>query len=212
MSVNVGWTYKFTFTNDFVDLDGVYSVVKIYTYDELINDGIDLVDGLYTKVGKTGDDLELDVHLYRDEDIYKLVNPDNIEIVYYVPAPILANTPNPNIKKYPKLVIGINLGIYNDETELNYIKDTLHELLASTLGLVDPPKVFSVNNVWLTEEEYDNIVEIRKSTATDVVNYFSENIKLRNTISKQNSTIEYLQSVIQNLNQCHCDNQQEYPA
>ena len=210
MSVNVGWTYKFTFTNDFSSLNGVYSVVKIYTYDELINDGIDLNDGLYAHVGKTSEQLDSDVGLYRNEDIYKLVNPDDSAVVYYAPAPILMTIPDPNIAKYSKLVLGVNLGIFDNQEQLASVISTLQEILSKTVGIVETPQLFSVGHKWLTPDEYATIEAERITASREVVNYFSETQKLLETVSKQQTQISVLSNHIKNLSECLC-NQTVYP-
>ncbi len=205
MSVNVGWTYKFTFTNDFSSLNGVYSVVKIYTYDELINDGVDLNEGLYAHVGKTADNLDADVHLYRNEDIYKLVNPDDSTVVYYVPYLILLTIPDPNINKYPKLVLGVNLGIFENAEQLTSVINTLQEILSKTVGITEAPKIFSVGHKWLTPDEYADIELSRVTASRSVVNYYSEIQKLLKTLSQQQTQIEVLKTQLQTISQCHCD-------
>lgn len=205
MSVNVGWTYKFTFTNDFSSLNGVYSVVKIYTYDELINDGIDLNEGLYAHVGKTAVELDTDVHLYRNEDIYKLVNPDDSAVIYYVPYPILITIPDPNIKKYTKLVLGVNLGIFDNQDQLTSVVNTLQEILSKTVGISETPQLFSVGHKWLTPDEYSDIEAQRLTSSREVVNYYSETQKLLDLISKQQTQLDVLKSHLKNLSECLCN-------
>lgn len=205
MSVNVGWTYKFTFTNDFSSLNGVYSVVKIYTYDELINDGIDLNDGLYAHVGKTADNLDADVHLYRNEDIYKLVNPDDSAVIYYVPYPILMTIPDPNIKKYAKLVLGVNLGIFDNQDQLTSVISTLQEILSKTVGIEETPQLFSVGHKWLTPDEYSDIEAQRLTASREVVNYYSETQKLLDEISKKQTQIDVLKSHVKSIAECLCN-------
>lgn len=205
MTVQVGWTYKFTFLNDFSSLDGVYSVVKIYSYNEIIDDGVDLNEGLYAKVNKTPDMLDTDIGLYRNEPIYKLVDPDNSENIIYTPSPILLNEPDPNIKKYAKLVIGINAGVCEDIAQLDYVKATVHELLEKMVGLTEQPQVFSIGSSWLTADEYADIVAQRNTTSREVVNYFSETQKLLNIIAEQNTAIATLKSHITNITQCYCN-------
>lgn len=211
MSVYVGWTYKFGFIPDFSSLDGVYSVVKIYSYEELINDGIDLNDGLYSKVGKTPANLEEDISLYRNEDIYKLVDPDNSENILYVPFPILLSTPDPNIKKYSKLVVGINVGPCEDSSELDHVMTTMHEILEKMVGYTQTPQAFSIGSVWMTDSEYADLVAQRQTASREVVNYYSENLKLLNEISGYKAQIAALTQTITNITQCYCNQEPATP-
>lgn len=205
MSVNVGWTYKFTFTNDFTALNGVYTVVKIYSYDELINDGIDLAEGLYAYVGKTAADLDNDVATYRDTNIYKIVNPDDSAVMYYVPEPVILTIPDPNIARYSKLVLGVNLGIFDNEDQLNSVIATLNEILSKTVGLFDAPQLFTVGHSWLTPDEYAALEAARATDSREVVNFYSQTQQLLEINSKLVTQIETLTSYVVNLSECLCN-------
>lgn len=206
MQLAVGWTYRFTFLPDFSSLDGIYTVVKIYSYAELLADGLDLQSGLYSKVGKTQDQLDSDIVNYRNNDILKLVNPDDANIIYYVPSPVLSSVPDPNIKKYAKLVVGINVGVYTSEEDLNYILDSISQQLQAVLGYTETPKVFSIGNVWLTQQEYETIVNARSATKTSTMNYYSENVKLRDQVTNLRAAIDQLQEFISAQQDCACGN------
>lgn len=199
MQLKVGWTYKFLFNPEFSALDGVYSIVKIYTYNELLEENLNLYDGLYKHVDKTSEQLDEDVSTFRTDDIFKLVNPDDSEIVYYVPSLVLSNIPDPNIDQYSKLVIGVNLGVCKDEEELEYIKNTINDYIQKMHGLTNEPQVFSIGTVWLTDTEYADVVSQRDHVGKEVVNYFGENIRLRTELAKRDRIIEMLNQRIRSI-------------
>ena len=194
MNLELGWTYSFKFTSDFSALEGIYTVVKIYAYDEFVSDGNNLYELLYTRVSKPEVDFEEDVKSYRNEKIYKLVNPDDLDDILYIPEGIIAEVPNFNIKKYAQLIIALNVGVYPNEDELEYAKSTMQEQLQGLLGFVNPPDVISIGQVWLTDDEYNDIVAEREKNKTKntcsldngkyITNYFIENQKLLKQIGE----------------------------
>lgn len=188
MNIELGWTYKFTFLKDFIIFNGVYTVIKIYTYAELIAEGINLYETLYSPAGKTETEFESDVVSYKQQRIYKLKNPDNPTEVLYVPEGILSEAPNFSVKKYAKLVVALNVGVYPNKEELDYVKDLLHEQLNTILGFANSPDVIAIQHQWYTDDEYKQLVEDREQ-AKQVVNYFSENLKLQKTNAELRATI-----------------------
>jgi len=199
MQLTVGWAYRFRFKPDFSKLDGTYLVVKIYTYDELLEDNLDLFEGLYTHVGKTQVQLDEDYLQYRNGSIAKITNPDDSSIVYYIPEAILSVEPDPNVKRYPKLAIGINLGVCKDAAEVEHIKNTATELLGKMFGLVDDPAVFSVSSVWMTEEEYSQVLQDRQHAGREIVNYFGENQRLLAEVNRLSVMVEKYKEYIKTI-------------
>ena len=201
MQLKPGWTYKFSFLPGFDTLDGVYTVMKIYTYDEMLADGVTLYDGLYSHVGKTEQNVNDDVTSmnFRDEDVYKLTHPEDSEIVYYVPYGVLAIAPDPNVAAYPKLVLAFNVGVATSEEELSGISANINEVISKMFGIPDAAKVFSIGNEWLTEDEYATIVANRDTSAKAVVSYFADNVQLRNDLEKRNARIAALEAYIKKI-------------
>lgn len=189
MHVELGWTYSFKFTNDFKTLNNVYTVVKIYSYDEFISDNLDLYTLLYSRVAKSYAELEVDVQEYRTQQIFKLRNPDNYEDILYVPEGIIAEVPNFNVKKYAKLVISLNVGVYPNEEELTYAVNSMQEYLQVILGFANNPLITAIRYVWLTDDEYNETIGDREKNK-EVVNYYSKCIELEKEITRQKGTIE----------------------
>lgn len=196
MNVEVGWTYKFSFIKDFQSLDNVYTLVRIYTYAEILEDSINLAEVLYSLVGKTQEEYEQDANAYKSQRIFKLQHPTVTDTIIYVPASLVAEVPNPFVKQYAKLVVAVNIGVYPNDEELNHVKDVLHQQLAAQLGFADNPDVFSVSHVWLTEEEYNSVVADRENTAKTIINYFSENRKLQKELDQAKERVKQYEEYI----------------
>ena len=177
MHVELGWTYKFKFITDFNSLNDIYTVVKIYSYEEFLADGLTLVD-LYTSVGKSESDLENDLLTeefnYKSQEIYKLRNPEQYETVIYVPESIVSEVPSFNIKKYSNVAVAMNLGVYPGDEELTAVREIMSEHMVSQLGYADTPDLITISHVWLTDDEYKEEQAKREANKKCVINYFSE--------------------------------------
>lgn len=192
MHVELGWTYKFTFITDFSSLNDIYTVVKIYSYDEFLADGLTLVN-LYTSVGKSESDLESDLLTeefnYRSQEIYKLRNPEKYDTVIYVPEGILSEMPSFNIKKYSNVAVAMNLGIYPGDEELTAVREIMSEHMSSQLGYTETPDLITIGHVWLTAEEYAEEQAKREANKKCVINYFSECQRLTESNTHLNGII-----------------------
>ena len=147
----------------------------------MLDDNLSLLP-TYEAVGKTQADLENDVNMYRTQEIYKLVHPEDETIIWYIPEGLFSTVPNYNVKKYSDFAIALRVGIYPDEDKLRYVQNVLQQQLSAMLGFTNGPDIISVGEKWLTDEEYKDAVADREQTAKTVVNYFSENIELRKQI------------------------------
>lgn len=198
MHVELGWTYKFSFISDFSILDGIYTVVKVYSYEEFLNDGLSLASTLYSVIYKDPKDAEaaLEEDLltkefnYREQEIYKLRDPEYYDTVIYVPESIILKVPNFNIKKYSNVVVAINLGLYPGDEDLSSVREIMSEHLSSQLGYMDTPDLITIGHKWLSEEDYNAEQANREANKKNVINYFSECTRLSNINSQLSSTIE----------------------
>lgn len=195
MNLELGWTYKFQFIKGFESLNSVYKLVKMYTYDELLEDGIDLSSSLYALVGKTEVEYEEDAPSYKTQKILKLKHPTSQSRIIYVPVGILAEIPNYNVKSYSKLALALELGIYPNTEDIAYVSNLLQEQLSTMLGFANAPNLIAISQVWLSDDEYQDITSSREN-AKQVVNYFSENIKLREINMELTSRINALEQII----------------
>jgi len=184
MQLQVNWTYKFFFIDGFDLLNGIYKVVKIYSYQELLDEALSLYDDLYKHVGKTEEELETDITKYNKEPILKLVSVDDSTKVYYVPLAVLLYTPDLTVKPYSKIAIGVNVGPIADPEQISHIVQIIKESISKQFGVTNDPQLFNTGTVWLTDAEYAVIEADRKTAATEIINYYGENQKLRADIQK----------------------------
>ena len=190
MNIELGWTYKFVFTKEFESLNGIYTTVKFYSYDEFVNDSLNLYELLYTKVNRSEADFEQDLITIREQKIIKLKNPDNYDDILYIPEFIISEVPNYNVKKYAKLVLALPIGVYPGEEELNSIKDLLQQQILGEYGITDDIASIIIKYIWLTTDEYEEEKTKRNDITKTITNHYTENKKLIDEVDRLKSIIK----------------------
>ena len=201
MDIITGWTYKFRLTAPFSKFDGIYTVVRIMTFAEMVSDNVNLVETLYIPAGKTQADYELDVDTYRADKILKLVDPTDKSITRYIPAGLVAFVPDPNVKRYLMLALALNVGIFETSSELTTARNLIQEQLSKVVGVDELPKIIAIREKWLTADEYATVQQERNTTARETVNYFSENLRLQSEVDRQRALINKYEQLIVQLSQ-----------
>lgn len=199
MDLKVGWLYRFSFTEYFNKLDGTYTLTRVYTFDELTNDGITIKESLYSVYNVPDTQYAADIPKIISEPIYKLVSVIDPDTTVYVPNCVLSTEPVFSVREYSNLVLAIPIGIYRNTEDLSSVKNAISEEIAATLGEVGDASYIAVSSKYLTENEYADAIKDRENKVKQVLNYFSENVKLQNTVSKQKTQIKALTDIIVSL-------------
>lgn len=199
MSVYVGNTYKFVLQSNFSELDGIYKVLRIMTYDETVSDQIDLME-LYVKHSKTAEDFENDLPVIRDTKVLKLQSVLDLSVVH-IPTNILQLEPDPSVQKYLHLSLGIDLGIFSTLDQVLYIKEVVHELINGGLGVDTEPVIIEISSrqKWMTTEEYDTLDSERRSKKERVINYYTENNRLRKELLSERAKVAAYEQILKQL-------------
>lgn len=191
-----GWTYNFKFKTEFASLDGVYTVVKIYSYNELVKDKISLYKELYEPLQLTQERFEKDAVAYFTESIFKLVDPNDEDNVKYSPESILTTIPGYNLQEYNDVALAFHIGTYQKGEEFQSVLSNISQEISSALGVDQEPRVLVTAKRFLTDDEYLDIQVLRNLNKTSILNYFSENVKLRNENQNLKARIEKLNNYI----------------
>ena len=194
-----GWTYRFAFKSQFSSLDGTYTVVKMYTYPELLKEKLDLYDLLYSPLKLTQEQYEKDCVTYFNEGVYKLISPEDESVIVYAPQSILATIPIYNVQQYSNLAIAFHLGTFKSGEEIQPLLNNLSQEISAALGVDQEPRAITVGKSFLTDDEYSDIVAQRKDRITSVLNYFSENLKLRKEVINLKARIVKLEEYIKSM-------------
>lgn len=151
MQLNINHTYKFIFIdsaetgNPPPPEDGYYLILQELTYNELLAAGIK----------------GYPESKFQEEKFYKLRNQENDRIIY-VPESYMDGHPLMNVRRYPKLVLTFNLGLVNNPSVLDGLKDQI----AGTVNNLDSA-VFSLP--W----KFNYTVQGDHSSGTSTLTLFS---------------------------------------
>lgn len=201
VNLAIGKIYRFRFASEFSKLGwipgdttqpidaGIYKVDSIMSYYDAVIGRIDLFVNLYEPCGVSKSVFDDDKKRLANTTIYRLVDPNDISKIYFMPAIFIEGQPDASVLRYNKLLLMIDLGIQpNSETVktlMNDVNKTSHpavdslnnlsgmsELLKKVLekeyGLIptesNPLIKFSVyGETWLTDETYKSIEADRDS-------------------------------------------------
>lgn len=193
-----GVTYKFVFQPGYEKFNGVYTVLRIMTYDEYINDGGDILQDFFTPCGKDEADIIGELLQIRASKILKLLSPDSEDEKEAVFAPLyyLQDNPDHNVKKYYHMGIVATLGITEEPSDFQASAAMLVEQFQAVLGMEPQPNFVTLKSVWMTEPDYQEMLAKRDQEKLKVINYFSENAKLRKRNDQFKTQIEAYEELI----------------
>lgn len=195
VNLAIGKIYRFRFASEFSKLGwipgdktqpidaGIYKVDSIMSYYDAVIGRIDLFVNLYEPCGVSKSVFDDDKKRLANTTIYRLVDPNDISKIYFMPAIFIEGQPDASVLRYNKLLLMIDLGIQpNSETvktlmndvnktshpavdslnTLSGMGDLLKKVLEKEYGLIptesNPLIKFSVyGETWLTDESYKSI-------------------------------------------------------
>lgn len=202
-----GVTYAFTFVTDFASFNGIYTLVKLMTYDEYLSDGGDLFADLFNPVGLTNDQMEEDMATIRASKIMKLVTPEAVDTeirTVFMPTCYAEDNPDHNVGKYLRIGVTAYIGVTKDVELLTFMKEALTEYITAATGIDPQPQFISVGETWLTDSQYEEIEASRDEAKKRIINYYSENVKLEKRIaSLQEKLAAYEEIIVQQWKQLH---------
>ena len=196
-----GAIYNFIFIDGYDKFNGVYKVAKIMTYDEYVSDTGNLMRDWFTPNDKTESDMESVLTDIRAAKMLKLVQPgsDNVEVTIFVSLYFVAETPDFDVSKYYQFGMISTIGLTKDPTLLNFMKNTFTEIVEATYGITPDVNFVTIEEKWLTDEQYSEIVAARDKSKQKVLNYYSENLRLQKQLSQANTAIKEYEKLIANL-------------
>ena len=199
MTPTAGCVYNFTFKSGYNVFDGIYKVSKIMTFDEYVDDGGDIDTDFFSPNDKS-EELNNELSNVQTSKILKLSHPsdDDLEPIF-VPMYYLECTPDFNVKEYYNLGIVANIGITESVEDVDFIRSNITEAIESAIGVEPDPTLVIINTKWMTESDYQKIVAERDQNKINTRNYYSENLKLEDRLSRANTKINEYEKLIINL-------------
>lgn len=171
MIPEIGATCRFVFTAKFSTLNGNYRTRAETTFKDAQLAGVDFVANFYVPAGLSQNDFNADYTSYVNDRIVVLESVNNSEVVYYVPESAFLEVPDPTIREYFPLIAVVDLGVQKNTQAILPLLDNIKDLIQSTLGTKEPLRVVtnSENKVYLTDAEYQDLLEDRQSSITELL-------------------------------------------
>jgi hypothetical protein len=188
----------YTFTTEFTSLNGIYLLTELITYNQAIANGVDFVKSLYTPAGVASSQFATDAPNYVNDTVL-VITPANTTggTTLYVPQSILAMMPDSMVGCYNNMAIGINLGLFDDQTQINWVISELNQILMSALGITNPAILYSLGSQYMKISDYNEQAATRAAAATGYNTLFEQlQAQLKLTQQAQNLVADYEQTLI----------------
>jgi hypothetical protein len=202
--IQIGYVYKFTFKPLLSFYDGIYKVLSYLSIEEMRNIGVDLFKETFEPLSISQEDFNSEFEIFytqQNSNIIKIQNVNDISKVVYIPEYYISKIPSINIKPYQRLGLTVNLGVFDDIEEISLIKQEINDILYTKVGISSNTIVFSVEEKWLTDDEYELIDQARQDNISNLSTIYSDNIELTKTISQLQSLINAYEDIILTLSE-----------
>jgi len=193
------YVYSFVFKASFNSLDGIYRVASILSYPEVIELEISLLETIYKTNGLDEVVFNTDLPTIRSGQIYKLVSVTDSKIIYYIPEHILKEIPNASVQKYLKLGLAVNIGIFEDPNDVSTLKSEVDQTVAAMVGSSNNSVIYTVDEEWMTTDQYGVIKTAREAAITKINNHFTDNVALRKQIDQLQTLVQYYENTLKTL-------------
>lgn len=196
----VGAVYKFKFTKEFEKFNGTYRVSELMSYDQYLSNGGD-IDSDFFGPNNQSSILAQEIQNVRSSQILKLEAPaqDSDVPPVYAPLYYVAETPDYNVKCYKRFGMITYIGISEDPAVFNFMRDVVSEAVETTFGITPDPKFVVTGEEWLTDAEYNDVLNKRDTSKMKVLNYYSENQRLEKELSSVKTKLSEYEKLIINL-------------
>lgn len=194
MLIIPGMTYRLTFDDSFVALNGIYTVLQLLSHEEMIELDVS-VETTYEALG-IADDFLIDKKNYLDKTYIKIKSIED-ETIYYISEVMLTHIPDFTAQEYYKLGLVINLGVYGHTDDVGGLSLAVKNLLTNNYGITTDPIVTTHGkSVWLTDTEYQTIKDERESNKGVISNIYVVKKKLSDENSMLRQRIATLEAMI----------------
>lgn len=195
---SIGETCKFVFKTKYVSLNGIYKVTSKYTFEELVDQGIDLFKEVYDKIGLDQPTYEADYDSFKDVSFVKLQSVTDEENITYITKSFLEKNPDPNVYPYLELAFAVNIGVFDNVSKIEWIKDQIKQNLAKVTGEEIEPDLFDLTEKWMTTAEYKVIDDARQANISNISNHYMDKEALLKENAKLKTLVKYYEQTIIN--------------
>ena len=199
MRTVVDYVYSFKFKSALSALDGIYKVISILSYDELVRLNIDLAATTYSPNSLDDVAFEADMDQIRVGQIVKLESVNDANNVQYIPEHLFSEIPDGSIQKYLRLGLAVDLGTFDDADRVSTIKSEMEQTVAAMVGVNSKALIYTISDTWMSASDYQTIDNIRNVTITQVSNHFTDKMALQRQVDSLKTLIKYYEDTLKAL-------------
>lgn len=197
-SLSPNQRYKFEFDTPFHLKNGTYIVTAILSYDEMLQLGYDL-QSLYVEVSGDRNLYTTDLPSLPEWKYIKLQTELDVNDYICIPEKYLVKIPNPYVKEYYSLALGIELDIVDNPMLIDSLCQQFKQYIQYTLGIDPNYAIFEMEKVWLTDEEFEEMKRQKMEHSNKVITYFSETVRLHEEINRLRSKLKAYEDLFKTL-------------
>lgn len=188
--------YAFSFKSSLSAKDDIYRVESVLSYTEFLKLNLDLFALTYKPNGLTEELFKNDLPQIRDGKVYKLFSMNNSDVIVYAPEHLFAEIPDGSVQKYLHMGLAVDLGVFDDAEHLNIIRSEIEQIITSMLGVPNKAVVYTVNNRWMTREDFAVIDQERNQRITRVRNHYTDKLALMKEVDSLKIKIKYYEDLL----------------
>lgn len=214
MDIIVGETYRCTFKHGFESIGydstatnpmetGLYRLVRIMSYDELLETSLSLLEDTYKAVGKSTDGVKADLNtLYLNKRFFIFEEVLDSTIRRCLCEEDLDGDPIFGISAYGKYAVVLDMGAWSNpagmDATINYLKDEI----THRFGVAFDPAGLQIQRyrmTYLTDNEYAAVVATREQTKSSTINYAAQLASVQALLNQKVAECKALQATLQAL-------------
>lgn len=200
--IRPGYVYDFRFKPLVNSYNKIYKLISFFTMEEIRNNNIDLYALTFEPIGVSKEAYEIEFNTFyeiENSSVIKLQDVNDVNNIIHIPEYYISAIPSINIKPYQRLGITVNLGLFEDADELELIKNELNEILKTKVGIDNNAVVFSVEEKWITDSDYEVLKQEREARVSSLSSIYSDNADLLEQITKLQSANNAYEDILFNL-------------
>ena len=193
--LRINHLYELKFDIPFDIINGIYKILAIYNYTDLLNNNID-IKKTYSTLSIDDTVFNNDISKFESSSFFKIVKMDDNypDTVYIIPEFYITQEPNFSLVQCYSFGMATNLGTWKSKEEIQRIQSKIKDLVLNELGETVNPIIYVTKKLLMNETDYQTLESNRnanKETRTS-----SEIIKdLQNenaNLESRNQTLEQL--------------------
>ena len=191
--------YSFKFRSSLSSLDGIYRVDSLLSYAETVSRDIDVFATTYEPNGLSEESFKSELDEIRSGKIVKITSVVDSSNIQHVPEHLFSEIPDGSVQKFLHLGLAIDLGVFGDADQLTTMKSEVEQTVAAMTGVTNNAIVYTVEDSWLTMDQYQALEAIRNLNISRISNHYTDKLLLQKQVDSLKTLIQYYENTLKAL-------------